>query len=311
MPVGRSPPRAKNAEDFQKLMSEKFASPPIQEQQQQHNKRPRPADSPQPTAGSHNDASSMDMESKISEILLTVRQISSDFSALSVRVNDIEQAVEFNGAEIAQLRAENEKLRDENTDIKTRVSKIEENLENVSITVKREAVLRDENENNSRKINLEFSGVPKAEGETQEMPTKYVEEIMKLIGSENGLNAIDVAHRKMSGAIIARFKTRTQRDEVYDKRFALKGITSLDLGFRLPTKGNNIFINESLTFERSKVMADIRRKLKIVNEGRGKDNILRSKSAGGRLRIMKENREYVAVSSLEEFYKYHPSTREY
>ena len=202
-------------------------------------------------------------------------------------------------------------MRDENTDIKARVSKIEENLENVCITVKREAVLRDENENNSRKINLEFSGVPKAEGETQEMPTKYVEEIMKLIGSENGLNAIDVAHRKMSGAIIARFKTRTQRDEVYDKRFALKGITSLDLGFRLPTKGNNIFINESLTFERSKVMADIRRKLKIVNEGRGKDNILRSKSAGGRLRIMKENREYVAVSSLEEFYKYHPSTREY
>ena len=311
MPVGRSPPRATNADDFNKFMSEKFASPPDQEQQQQHNKRPRPADSPQPAAGSHHDASSMDMESKISEILLTVRQIRSDFSALSVRVNDIEQAVEFNGAEIAQLRAENEKLRDENSNIKTRVAKIEENLENVCITVKREAVLRDENENNSRKINLEFSGVPKAEGETQEMPTKYVEEIMKLIGSENGLNAIDVAHRKMSGAIIARFKTRTQRDEVFDKRFALKGITSLDLGFRLPTKGNNIFINESLTFERSKVMADIRRKLKIVNEGRGKDNILRSKSAGGRLRIMKENREYVAVSSLEEFYKYHPSTREY
>ena len=83
MPVGRSPPRAKNAEDFKKLMSEKSASPPDQEQQQQHNKRPRPADSPQPAAGSHHDTSSMDMESKISEIILTVRQISCDSRRLA------------------------------------------------------------------------------------------------------------------------------------------------------------------------------------------------------------------------------------
>ena len=70
----------------------------------------------------------MNMESKISEILLTVCQIRSDFSALSVKVNDIEQAVDYNSAEIAQLRAKNEKLKNENSQIKTRVAKIEENL---------------------------------------------------------------------------------------------------------------------------------------------------------------------------------------
>ena len=134
---------------------------------------------------------------------------------------------------------------------------------------------------------------------------------MKLIGSENNADAIDVAHRKISGAIIARFRTRTQRDEVFDKRFALKGITSLDLGFRLPAKGNIIFINESLTFERSKLIVEVRRKLKIVNEGRDKDNKLRSKSAGGRLRIMKENREYVTITSIDEFHRIHPATREF
>ena len=122
MPVGRSPPRAKNADDFKKLMSEKFASPPDQ-QQQLHNKRPRSADSPQLVSDSQHDTSSMNMESKISEILLTVRQIKSDFSALSVKVNDIEQAVDYNSAEITQLRAENEKLKDENSQIKTRKSK--------------------------------------------------------------------------------------------------------------------------------------------------------------------------------------------
>ena len=171
--------------------------------------------------------------------------------------------------------------------------------------------MQDENENNSRKFNLEFSGILKAEEETREKPKHYVKEIMKLIGSENNVDAIDVAHRKMSGAIIAHFRIRIQRDEVFDKRFALKGITSLDLGFRLPAKGNIIFINESLTFERSKLMAEVRKKQKIVNEGRDKDNKLRSKSAGRRLRIMKENREYVTITSIDEFHRIHPATREF
>ena len=61
MPVGRSPPRATNAEDFNKLMAEKFALPP---EQQQHNKRPRPADSPQLLTDSQHDTSYMNMESK-------------------------------------------------------------------------------------------------------------------------------------------------------------------------------------------------------------------------------------------------------
>ena len=100
-----------------------------------------------------------------------------------MKVNNIEQAVNYNSADIAQLRAENEKLKDENSQIKTRVAKIEDNLENVSLNVKREAVLRDENKNNSRKLNLEFSGLPKAEGETREKPKQYVEDIMKIIGS--------------------------------------------------------------------------------------------------------------------------------
>ena len=72
-----------------------------------------------------------------------------------------------------------------------------------------------------------------------------------------------------------------------------------------------IFINESLTFKRSKRMTEVRRKLKYVNEGRENDKKLRSKSSGGRLRIMKENREYVAITSLDDFHKIHPATRDY
>ena len=108
---------------------------------------------------------SMNTESMISEIFVAVRQIKSDFSALSAEVGDIKQAVEYNSAYIAQ-RGDNEKLKDENTLMKKRVAKIEDSLDSVNFTVKREAVLRDENENNSRKFNLEFSSIPKAEEET-------------------------------------------------------------------------------------------------------------------------------------------------
>ena len=115
--------------------------------------------------------------------------------------------------------------------------------------------------------------------ETREKPQQYVQDIMKIIGSENNIKAIDVAHRKMSGSIITRFKTCTQCDEVYIKRFAIKGITSCDLGFQIPAKGNTIFINESLTSERSKLMVEVRWKLKYLNEGRDKEIKLRSKSS--------------------------------
>ena len=98
--------------------------------------------------------------------------------------------------------------------MKTRVSQIEEDPVSVKMVVKREASLRDENENSSRKYNLEFSVVPKDIDEQRDMPRKYVLEIMKLMGSQNDDSVIDVVHRNMAGSIIARFNTRSQRVEV-------------------------------------------------------------------------------------------------
>ena len=54
--------------------------------------------------------------------------------------------------------------------MKTRVAKIEDSLESVNSTIKRKAILRDENENNSRKFNLKFSGIQKVDNETRKKP---------------------------------------------------------------------------------------------------------------------------------------------
>ena len=70
----------------------------------------------------------------------------------------------------------------------------------------------------------------------------------------------------MAGSIIACFNTLAQRDEVYKKRFALKDISLIDLGFAVPVKSKPIYVNESLTFERSKIMAEVRKKQKLLND---------------------------------------------
>ena len=304
MPIERSPPRSPKSVEEPKHCS----TPSLQSC-----KRPRESDSPPALTTSTEISQSM-----LAEILQTVRttqetvsQTQADLQILTQKFRDIEAAVEYNSSDIAELRAENVTLRENNTQMKSRVAQIEEDLASVKTMVKREAVLRDDNENNSRKYNLEFSGVPKDTDEQRDMPKKYVADIMKLMGSQNTVSAIDVAHRKMAGSIIARFNTRAQRDEVYEKRFALKDITSIDLGFNVPVKGNPIYVNESLTFERSKIMAEIRKKLRLLNEGRDKSTRLKSKSSVGRLLVMKTNREYAPITSLEDFHKLHPTTREY
>ena len=246
MPIERSPPRSTKSVEEPKHCS----TPSLQS-----GKRPRESDSP-PALTTSTEVS----QSMLSEILQTVRttqetvsKTQSDLQILTQKFRDIEAAVEYNSSDIAELRAENVIFRESNIQMKSRVAQIEEDLASVKTVVKRESVLRDDNENNSRKYNLEFSGVPKDTDEQRHMPRKYVADIMKLMGSQNTDSAIDVAHRKMAGSIIARFNTRAQRDEVYEKRFALKDITSIDLGFDVPVKGNPIYVNESLTFERSKI----------------------------------------------------------
>ena len=63
---------------------------------------------------------------------------------------------------------------------------------------------RDDLETHSRRINQEFGGIPKVEGEDCK---QLVAKVMVAAGSENMLEVIDVAHRKIAGGIIARFRS--------------------------------------------------------------------------------------------------------
>ena len=173
--------------------------------------------------------------------------------------------------------------------------------------MKEEAKLRDDVDYNNRKYNLEMPGIPIVEKEDPSKPIQYCRKMMELVGATSSTEALDIAHRKFNGGIIMRFKTRAARDEVYDKRFNLKSVTSIDFGFAHPIKGNLIFLNESLSHDRSILMQQIRIKMKLINQERSKEDRFKMHSVNGRVRVMDQQKEWRTVTSTAEFDRLHPS----
>ena len=121
-----------------------------------------------------------------------------------------------------------------------------------------------------------------------------------LNGSESAADTVDVAHRKASGGMIVCFKHRTARDEVYAKRFGLQGKSSRDLGFLQPTRGNFIYINESLTFDRSVLMKKVRDCLADENEGKMKDENIKIRTRSGKIKVQDTNKNYKFVNNMDD-----------
>ena len=193
-----------------------------------------------------------------------------------------------------------------NTELEKRVEYLEASLKEVKVSVALEAKLRDDIDLNNRKYNLEMSGIPGFDQEDPAKPMEYCKKMMTLVGSVMPHDMLDVAHRKMNGGIIMRFKSRTARDEVYARRFQLKGITSHDFGFALPQKGNFIFVNESLSHDRSILMQQIRLRLKVINERIPKDDRFKLSSNNGKIRAMDAQKQWKTVTSIQEFERLHP-----
>ena len=93
----------------------------------------------------------------LAKILQTVRKTQSDLETLTIKFNEIESAVAYNSNDIAEQRAENAMLKEDNTRMKSRVSQIEDDLASVNIVVKRKATLRDETKTTAENTTLSFS----------------------------------------------------------------------------------------------------------------------------------------------------------
>ena len=247
--------------------------------------RPESADSAESASDQPCFQSTDDM---IRETLQIVRRMDTRVAGLECKITALEESASFQNAKIEKLKSENTQLKAENAALSLRLDDVDTRMDQMEANLERESEMRDALETNSRKINLELSGIPKKENETDADCKEAVVKLLQLMGSENGKECVDVAHRKYAGGIIIKFKSREQRNEVYSKRFNLFGKTSLQLGFELPEKGNSLYLNESLSFDRSCLMKDIRDRLKILNIGKTKETRIRAKTDNGVIRSRTE-----------------------
>ena len=244
---------------------------------------------------------------KINKILLIVASTDATIKALSAQVTNLETAVNFHDSEILQLRAENAALKSAAQEQEARMAANETRMTKLELGLAEESRKRDDSENVSRKQCLEISGVPKLENEQRDDAKKIVAKVMALAGSANDVTAIDNAHRKMGGGLIARFKTREQRNEVYSKRFSLTDRTSKELPGYEDAVGNDLYINESLTTDRSRLMACVRAKLKFLNAGVPKLARTKCKTSGGVVQVQNVGGNYLKVTSMNDFDRMHPN----
>ena len=252
----------------------------------------------------------MSSDDKLNIILEKVCSTDAKFSVLASRVTALEQSAGFMDNQLEEQKAETAALKNENAVLTDRLWAAEARLGKLELALVDESRKRDENENVSRKQCLEFSGIPKLPNETRDDPKKFVIKIMNLAGCATPSSAIDDAHRKMGGGLIARFKTREDRNEVYNRRFSLTGKTSAEIEGFEQLEGNELYINESLTIDRSRLMKCVREKLKILNRGRSKEAKFKTKTTGGVIQCQGVSGLYLKVTSIEDFDRIHPNNIE-
>lgn len=131
------------------------------------------------------------------------------------------------------------------------------------------------------------------------------------MGAEGAAKSIHDAHRKMIGQMIVRFKDRESRNNVYNKRFMLTEKSSNDvpeLPTRLEGEGFDLYLNKSLTLDRSRLAKRICDSLKQINRRLPKERKIKFKMAGGNLFCENNFKSrYVQIRSWTDFEMIHPA----
>ena len=229
------------------------------------------------------------------EILEQLKNITGWISGVDQKLGKLEQKVDKIESQHNEQKIVCENLLQANSKLETDNALIRAELQIMRRDLQTEIKKRDALECHDRKFNLEFSGAPKRDGED---PKAIVGKFMRAVGASQSIADVDIVHRKMNVELIARFCTRTARDAVYESRFNLRGKTAGDIGFN--NNNNSLFINESLTFDRSSLMKSVRDIVKNKNKNRPKENKIRVKTAQGQIKIKNPDGAYKPISSMKD-----------
>jgi hypothetical protein len=159
---------------------------------------------------------------------------------------------------------------------------------------------RDRLEANSRLYNLEIAGLPVI-NPVNDNPLALAKKLVSQV--TNGSvqeSAVDVAHRKAGGPknIILRFRTRSDRDRVYAAKKKLMNMSRQDV-FGYETEGR-IFLNESLTFDRSALMRDVRKTIRSLNDGKTGSQRWKLLTDRGVIKVKAPNHPYRKITCMDD-----------
>lgn len=195
------------------------------------------------------------------EITIQVCGIREDLKKLEERCSQIEKSQQFLADKYEDL---SESLQSTKKLVSTTASKVHQHYETIKNNqeeIDKLYLIIDEMEQYSRRDCLEIAGIPKF---TNENPKKLVTEIGSLTGVKIDENDISVAHRlpdlkNLKDRIIVKFVKRETKDELYYSRSKLVKKSTRDLPSmkEVQARSNRIFINESLTGYRRKLLGKI------------------------------------------------------
>ena len=188
---------------------------------------------------------------------------------------------------IENLMKQNKLLDDEN-------KKNNNLLKTLQHQLKEESIKRDDLEAYGRRTCVEIVGLPYLENENCTSLTIAVAEMLKM--DDFSKDSIDVAHRvsqRSDANIIVKFKDRSARDNFFQHRSQLKGLTPHHLtvnNTNLFKDTNKIFINESLTPSKKNLFWKARTKAREVG-WTGKDKTGRCWTKNGLIFAQKSTGE--------------------
>ena len=146
--------------------------------------------------------------------------------------------------EISHLKAENVQLKREVNELNAKVSKLEEEQENIN--------------SYSRRDCLEFHGIPQNSTENTD---ELIMRVTNLIDVQINLNDISISHRlpsrrRSTPPIIAKFTNRRTKDLSYQNEGKLRSRSLSDIGYT--NTQNKLYINESLTPRAKEIYFEVR-----------------------------------------------------
>ena len=165
-----------------------------------------------------------------------------------------------------------------------------------------DASKRDDSEAHYRKSMIELSGIPEQPNETTADCMRLVAKVLALVKAPVGYDDIDDAHRKYNGGIICKFKHRQNATAALRCSFSLKGKTARDLpGVVIEGMPSKLFMNESLTTDRKKTLAQIQHKLKRLNAGRPWQDAIRVRSRSGVVQVQDQEKRWKKCVDIATF----------